>query len=131
MQRLLIIGNDREAEEAYRRELGAEGFSVEVASDAREGVDKVKTRRPDLVILDLCMPQTDGIDCLESVRECDREVPVLLHANIPESWGDFRLWSADSYVEKSDDLGRLKKAVRELLTAKKEKKDPVRVDSAE
>ncbi len=129
MQRLLIIGNDREAEEACRRELSAEGFSVEVASDTREGLAKVKNRRPDLVILDLCMPQGDGIDCLESVRECDREVPVVVHANIPESWGDFRLWSADSYVERSEDLGELKKAVRELLTSKES--GGVRADSAE
>ena len=44
-----------------------------------------------------------------------RVVPVVLRATHPEPWRDFRLWSADSFVQRSDDLSGLKEAVRNLL----------------
>ena len=40
---------------------------------------------------------------------------MVVHAGYPEGWGDFRLWSADSFVPKSDSLGELKETVRSLL----------------
>jgi DNA-binding response OmpR family regulator len=115
MYRLLIVGQDRRGEEDCRQELLAEGFDVEVVSDPEEAVSKVRDNCPHLIILDLCMPRGGGINCLESVREWSRGVPVVLHTAYPESWGDFRLWSADSYVQRSDDLTELKKTVRNLL----------------
>ena len=115
MYRLLIVGKDHGAEENCRREFKAEGFEVECTSDPREAVAKVKNESTDLIILDLCMPGGKGVDCLESVRECDGRLPVVLHGTSPESWGDFRLWSANSLVEETDDLGQLKDTVRGLL----------------
>ncbi len=115
MYRLLIVGTDVPSEESCRQELESEGFDVHVISNPDEAASTVRDSRPDVVILDLCMPRGQGIDCLESVRRCDRTVPVVLHTTYPEPWGDFRLWSADSLVQRSDDLSGLKEAVRSLL----------------
>ena len=115
MYRLLIVGKDHQQEETCRQELQAEGFAVDVVSDPAEAVRKVQNECPDLVILDLCMPRSQGLTCLESMRRHDRALPVVLHTTYPESWGDFRLWSADSYVERSEDLTELKETVHNLL----------------
>jgi DNA-binding NtrC family response regulator len=98
-----------------RQELEAEGFAVDVVSDPERAADKVKEASPDVVILDLLMPGGQGVDCLESVRRSNDAVPVVLHTRYPESWGDFRLWSADSLVERGEDLTSLKETVRSLL----------------
>jgi DNA-binding response OmpR family regulator len=115
MYRLLIVGSDGPAERSCRQELEAEGFDVDVISDPEKAATRVRDRRPDVVILDLCMPQGQEIDCLESVRCSDHTVPVVLHTTHPEPWGDFRLWSADSFVKRSDDPSGLKEAVQDLL----------------
>ena len=116
MYRVLIVGTDRQAEEGCRLELQAEGFQVDVVTSTEAAVSRVKSESADLVILDLCMPGEEGVHCLESVRGCNRRVPVVLHTGYPESWGDFRLWSANSFVEKTGDLSRLKDTVRDFLT---------------
>lgn len=115
MYRLLIVGSDTRSEETCRRELESEGFAVEVISDPVNAGRRVEAECPDVVVLDLCMPYGQGIDCLESVRSHDREVPVVLHTSYPGTWGDFRLWSADSCVQRSEDFSELKEALRNLL----------------
>ena len=62
MYRLLIVDRDEDGTgDARRRELQAEGFSVEVVSDPGEAASRVKDSHPHLVILDLCMPRGEGI----------------------------------------------------------------------
>ena len=85
--------------------------------DGTQALAKVDAERPDLVILDLCMPADEGFTCLDSVRRRDPDLPVVLHTSYAESWGDFRLWSADRFVPRSEDLAELKEVVRDLLQA--------------
>jgi DNA-binding response OmpR family regulator len=78
MTRILLIEDNRDLAFGLRNNLEIEGYEVEVASDGRSGLDRVQKARPDLLILDLMLPGLDGFRLLESLRQRDRGVPVLI-----------------------------------------------------
>ena len=60
------------------RGLEEEGYTVEVAFDGKEGLDLLKSREYDLVLLDLMIPHIDGLQVLKSARESGITTPVLI-----------------------------------------------------
>lgn len=56
------------------------GFDVVEAADGRQGVDLARERHPDLILLDLRLPDLDGLDALAQIREHDPRVPVVIVA---------------------------------------------------
>ncbi|MBN1419760.1 MAG: response regulator [Planctomycetes bacterium] len=115
MDRILIVEDERNQRELYRREFAEEGYAVEVAEDTASALRRVETERPDLVILDLNMPGPSGMDCLEELLARDPRLPVVLNTAYGTFKDDFRSWAATSYVIKSSDLTELKDAVRSAL----------------
>jgi len=83
MKHILLIEDERLIASVYRDELSASGFSVEVATDGRSGLQMFHSRRPDLVLLDLMLPQADGIEVLKGIRSSanPKELPVLVITN--------------------------------------------------
>lgn len=75
--KVLLIDDDT----ALTRVLGAalqdEGFVVSAASNGREGLDRIAADRPDLVVLDILMPEIDGLEVCRRVRKTSR-VPIIL-----------------------------------------------------
>lgn len=69
MSSILIIDDEEDILEILRYNLVKEGFEVEVASNGLEGIEKAKTFRPDLILLDVMMPQMDGIEVCEILRK--------------------------------------------------------------
>jgi DNA-binding response OmpR family regulator len=74
---VLVAEDDAKQAELVRRYLRREDHAVLVVSDGRAAVDQVRSRRPDLLILDLLMPELDGLDVLRTLRR-DYDVPVLM-----------------------------------------------------
>jgi DNA-binding NarL/FixJ family response regulator len=76
---VLLVDDEPGIREAVQAYLEDDGFKVEVASDAQEGWDKVQRSRPDLVITDIMMPQVDGYQFLQQMREDERfaALPVV------------------------------------------------------
>ncbi len=69
VQRIAIIEDDPDARRLLRRVLQARGeYQIYEAADGREGIELVRRYRPDLVLLDLMMPQVDGFAVLETIR---------------------------------------------------------------
>lgn len=69
VQRVAIIEDDADARRLLRRVLQARGeYQIFEASGGREGIELVREHRPDLVLLDLMMPEVDGFEVLESIR---------------------------------------------------------------
>jgi DNA-binding response OmpR family regulator len=83
MKHILLIEDELLIASVYRDELCASGFSVEVATDGRSGLQMFHSRRPDLVLLDLMLPQADGIEVLKVIRSSasPQELPVLVFTN--------------------------------------------------
>lgn len=67
--KILIIEDDPFLSEMYLVKLVQNGFDVEVASDGKAGLDKVKTLMPTLVLLDIVLPSMDGFEVLDGIKK--------------------------------------------------------------
>ena len=79
-KKILVIDDEPGVVEIVRVNLEWEGYDICAAFDGQEGWDKVRSERPDLVILDIMMPQMSGLELLERIKAdphiCD--VPVIM-----------------------------------------------------
>jgi DNA-binding response OmpR family regulator len=113
---VLVAEDDAKQAELVRRYLRREDHSVLVVSDGRAAIDHVRSRRPDLLILDVMMPEPDGLDVLRAVRR-DYDVPVLVvtaRSTAEDKLVGFDL-GADDYLTKPYDPRELMARVRALL----------------
>jgi CheY-like chemotaxis protein len=77
---VLIVEDDPAMREMLRRRLEKEGWTVTEAANGRTGLERMAGRRPDLILLDLMMPEMDGFQFLDEVRnqEAWRSIPVIV-----------------------------------------------------
>jgi len=113
--KILIVDDEENQRQLYVQEFEEDGYTVIEAENGRVAIEKVSAERPDLVILDICMPGMDGIEALGKMLSADVHVPVVLNTAYGTYKDNFMSWAADAYVVKSADLTELKRAVRELL----------------
>jgi two-component system alkaline phosphatase synthesis response regulator PhoP len=102
MARILVVEDNTQLAYGLRNNLEIDGHDVEVAEDGRAGLDAVLADEPDLVILDLMLPEMDGYRVLRTMRDRGAEVPVLILSAKGEETDKvmgFRL-GADDYVTK-------------------------------
>ena len=78
MTTILLIEDDERISEPLLRVLGAEGFEVVHAATGNDGLTAVQARRPDLMLLDLTLPDIDGLDVCRKVREDRPEMPIIM-----------------------------------------------------
>lgn len=84
MSRILLIEDDPNIRKAYTRVLTIEKFEVEVADNGKDGLKKAREFNPDLIILDMLMPEMDGIEFLEAfnVKENGRKTKIVVLSNV-------------------------------------------------
>jgi len=114
-QRILLAEDDEGLRLLYREELQAEGYDVVTACNGKEAIHELEQGPFDLVILDIVMPEMDGIEALGRIIGKHRKIPVILHTSHADYRRDFMSWAADAYLMKSSDLTELKQKVKELL----------------
>ena len=78
MTRVLVVEDNRDLAFGLRNNLEIEGYDVLVAHDGDAGLDSAADQRPELVILDLMLPGTDGFRVLRELRRRGNTVPVLI-----------------------------------------------------
>ena len=76
--RVLVVDDEHDVQALVRLVLERQGYDVEAASDGREALVKIGAQRPDLVVLDLMMPELDGWGVLEHLRGTDAPPRVVL-----------------------------------------------------
>jgi DNA-binding response OmpR family regulator len=83
MKSILIVEDDPLVADVYSQKLREEGFLVDVAADGKAGLERFHNRRVDLVLLDLLLPEIDGVKVLKQIRTtCSpRTLPVLVFTN--------------------------------------------------
>jgi len=82
--KILIIEDDRFLRELMVRKLKMENFEVVEAEDGADGLKKIKEEKPDLVLLDLILPEMDGFEVLEQKRRDEeiKDIPVIILSNL-------------------------------------------------
>ncbi len=124
--KILIIEDDKFLLKLYGDKLKREGFQVLVSVTGEEGVNKISTEKPDLVILDLILPGKNGFEILYEIKNNPktRKIPVIILSNLGQE-SDIQkgkeLGAAD-YIVKTDFLiNDLAGVVKEHLLKTKKK----------
>jgi DNA-binding response OmpR family regulator len=115
MKRIMVVDDEENIRFLYKEELEDEGFTVELAKNGEEALEKIPDFKPDLITLDIKMPGMNGIEVLKRLREKDRKLPIVLCSAYGEYKQDFTTWASDAYVVKCADLTELKTTIRRLL----------------
>jgi DNA-binding response OmpR family regulator len=77
---VLVIEDEADIQELIRVNLAAEGYRVESASTGTRGLDKARQLIPDLILLDLMLPEVDGLEVCRRLRTDDRTkaIPIIM-----------------------------------------------------
>jgi DNA-binding response OmpR family regulator len=119
LRKILVVDDEIDLVEMLTMRLESNNYQVISASDGQEGLDKARTEKPDLIILDLMLPKIDGYKVCRMLKfdEKYRQIPVILFtARAQES--DIKLGEevgADAYVTKPFEPDILLGKVAELL----------------
>ena len=122
--KILIVDDDPDFVDATRTVLESEAYDVSVAFDGDEGLTKARAERPDLIILDIIMPDKDGFVVCEELKSDPNlaDVPVMMLTSFAERKGETSLavtqgmmLEAEDYVDKPVRPKELLKRVEALL----------------
>jgi two-component system response regulator MprA len=115
--RVLVADDERAVRESLRRALTLEGYEVELASGGREALESVGQGRADVVVLDVLMPDIDGLEVCRRLRHVGDRVPVLMLTarDAVSDRVEGLEAGADDYLVKPFDLDELIARLRALL----------------
>jgi len=106
MTKIAIIEDDPVISQMYRMKFEADGFDVQLANNGKNGVALVESYSPDLILLDLQMPEMDGTEALTIIRKNDwgKNIPVIILTNLgeEESPKAIRSLGIHSYIVKAN-----------------------------
>jgi len=104
--KIAIIEDDIVIAQMYRMKFEAEGYEVQTAENGRTGVELAEKMRPDIILLDIRMPEMNGDEALKKIRATDwgKHIPVLVLTNLGEEEAPPSLKSLGihSYIVKAE-----------------------------
>jgi DNA-binding response OmpR family regulator len=106
MEKIFIIEDDEIVAEIYKDKLQAEGYEVEVAHDGESGYLRLKTFKPDLLLLDMLVPELTGVDILIMLRGKDafKNLPIIAFSGSDELLEDATRLGATRVLSKGEHL---------------------------
>jgi DNA-binding response OmpR family regulator len=116
--KILVVDDEKNILKLYQAELEDEGYTVVTANSGREALDIFESENPDLVTLDILMPDIDGIQILRQMKEKKPDMPIIM-LTAYDYRDDFSVWVSDAYVVKSSDLSNLKATIRQIIEGRK------------
>lgn len=117
--KILLVDDDFVIRRLYREELEDEGYDVVEAVSGVQAFKVLKESEPDLMILDIMMPEMDGVETLKKVREQCPGIPVIISSAYDYN-EDIMVHAPNSYVLKSSDTAELKMNIKSILEQRTE-----------
>ena len=126
MARILLIEDSAELAAGIRYNLELEGHDVHIAEDGVAGIEAARSKKPDLIILDVMLPRMDGFQVLRTLREERMEQPIIMLTARGEEADKIRAFKldADQYVTKPFGLMELIERVHAQLRRANAKATP-------
>lgn len=117
--KILLIDDDHDFRQLIEFDLKRRGYQVVTASDGEEGLQKVKSEKPGLVLVDIKMPKMDGYTFVRRLRreEEGRDLPLIVLTSFEPMRDMFQMEGVQDYFVKSANIEKL------LLTIEKHFKD--------
>lgn len=118
-KRILLVEDEKDMAYAVTLQLEAKGYEVITASDGREGLEKARVKKPDLIILDLMLPKIDGYKVCRMLKFDSKykNIPIILFSARAQD-SDKKIGrevGADAYITKPFEPNALLDKIRELL----------------
>lgn len=118
---ILVVDDNESAREISQRTLSQAGFTVSVAASGGEAIEQACSLQPDLILLDVMMPEMDGWQVLETLREsaATQAIPVIIQSMVNErEMGE--MMKIDAYMVKPVEREQLLATVRQVLAESRE-----------
>ena len=115
MKTILIVDDDKNLRRLYKAELEAEGYRTILAENGRQAVELFDRETPDAVVMDIRMPEMDGLEAMARMLRRHGGVPIIINTGYSCYQDNFLAWAAEEYLIKSSDLEPLKTKVRDVL----------------
>jgi len=116
MKKILVVEDEKTIRSLYKEELIDEGYEVITAEDGVVGYELYKKEKPDLITIDLKMPNMNCLELLDKIRRENKNIPIIIYSAYNEFTQNFSVWAANEYIVKSSDLTEFKYKVKELLS---------------
>jgi len=86
MKSILLVEDDPFIVDIYKTKFREAGFSVEVAFSGGECLKKLKEKKPDLLLLDLCLPEVEGWEIIKTVKKSEslKNLPIIILSNLSQ-----------------------------------------------
>lgn len=126
---ILIVDDEAPIRKLLRQQLEAEGYIVKEAKDGWDAITQVRKQSPDLIILDVMMPQVSGFDVAAILKNNPETlgIPIIILSIVGEEERSYRL-GADKYLTKPIDTEALLKEIRLLISQGTSKRKVLIVD---
>ncbi len=117
---ILVVDDDKSLVRSVKYHLERRGYSISVAYDGVQALKKVEHQQPDLILLDIMMPNKDGYEVLKEIKSNPdmASISIVLMTGIEIDGGRVKALSigAADYIKKSDDFSRLYDTVDNILS---------------
>ena len=81
---VMLVEDDQFLSDIYQKKFTMEGFKISYADNGEKGLEEIKKKKPDIILLDVLMPKMDGFTVLEKLKEDEKvkDIPVILLTNL-------------------------------------------------
>ena len=123
-KRILVVDDEPDFCTIVQVQLEKEGFEVELAYNGEEGLEKIRTNPPDVIVLDVMMPGKDGYEVCKELKADEKyaDIPVILLTAVAShvtstrySHADGMSTEADDYIAKPASAEEITQSIKRLL----------------
>jgi len=116
-KKILVIDDEPELVDMVRRRLEANNYNVIAAYNGKEGMEKLLSEKPDLILLDIRMPKIDGYSFVREIRVNKelRDIPIIILSVMDKLKELLKLEGVKDYIEKPFDAETLLQKVNKYL----------------